>query len=111
MVTRAGKRIALIVLAPRANGAALREVFRQWQGNAAFDDVFVADVAAAREAVSAELGTDPGRAAAQRAFLDDVLAVVPLADYDRAVAEHHAALLAHTHRTGNRRGVHDLITT
>lgn len=25
-----------------------------------------------------------------------------------AVAEHHAALLAHAHRTGNRRGVHDL---
>lgn len=29
--------------------------------------------------------------------------------YDRAVVEHHDALLAHTHRTGNRRGVHDLI--
>ncbi|MGH3885809.1 MAG: type II toxin-antitoxin system Phd/YefM family antitoxin [Pseudonocardiaceae bacterium] len=59
VVTRAGKRIALIVPAPRANGAALREVFRRWQGNAAFDDAFVANVAAAREAVSAELDTDP----------------------------------------------------
>ncbi|MGQ0778767.1 MAG: type II toxin-antitoxin system Phd/YefM family antitoxin [Pseudonocardiales bacterium] len=62
VVTRAGKRVALIVPAPRANGAALREVFDRWQGNAAFDDAFVADVAAAREAVSAELDTDPWRA-------------------------------------------------
>jgi tRNA(fMet)-specific endonuclease VapC len=27
----------------------------------------------------------------------------------RAVAEQHAALLAHAHRKGNQRGVHDLI--
>ncbi len=73
------------------------------------DDVAVPAVALAEYAAGVLLGTDPGHAAAQRAFLDDVLAVVPIADYDRAVAEHHAALLAHTHRTGNRRGVHDLI--
>lgn len=59
VVTRAGKRVALIVPAPRANGAALRELFCRWQGNAAFDDTFAADVAAARGAVSAELDTDP----------------------------------------------------
>ncbi len=62
VVTRAGKRVALIVPAPRANGAALREVFRRWQGNAAFDDTFAVNVAAADEAVSAELDTDPWRA-------------------------------------------------
>jgi len=62
VVTRAGKRVALIVPAPRANGAALREVFHRWQGNAAFDDALVANVAAAREAASAELDTDPWRA-------------------------------------------------
>ncbi len=62
VVTRAGKRVALIVPAPRANGAALREVFRRWQGNAAFDDTFAANVAAADEVVSAELDTDPWRA-------------------------------------------------
>ncbi len=66
-------------------------------------------VAVAEYVADVLLSTDPGRAAAQRAVLDDVLAVVPIADYDRAVAEHHAALLAHTQRTGNRRGVHDLI--
>ena len=73
------------------------------------DDVAVPAVAVTEYTAGVLLGTDPGRAAAQRAFLDDVLAAVPIADYDRAVAEHHAALLAHTHRTGNRRGVHDLI--
>jgi prevent-host-death family protein len=61
VVTRAGKRVALIVPAPRANGAALREVFRRWQGNGAFDDTFAASVAAAREAVSAERDTNPWR--------------------------------------------------
>ena len=43
-------------------GGALHEVFRRWQGNAAFDDTFAANVAAADEAVSAELDTDPWRA-------------------------------------------------
>lgn len=61
VVTRGGKRVALIVPAPRANGASLREVFRRWQGNGAFDDTFTAHVAAAREAVSAELDANPWR--------------------------------------------------
>jgi antitoxin (DNA-binding transcriptional repressor) of toxin-antitoxin stability system len=61
VVTRAGKRVALIVPAPRANGAALRKVFGRWQGNAAFDDTFAANVATASEVVSAELDTDPWR--------------------------------------------------
>lgn len=62
VVTRSGQRVAMIVPAPRANGAALREVFDRWQGNPALDDTFAAQVAAAREAVSAELDTDPWRA-------------------------------------------------
>lgn len=73
------------------------------------DDVAVPAVVVAEYSAGVLLGTDPGRAAAQRAFLDEVLAVVPVADYDRAVAEHHAALLAHPHGTGTQRGVHDLI--
>jgi tRNA(fMet)-specific endonuclease VapC len=52
---------------------------------------------------------DAGRQAAQQAFLSEVLAVVPVCVYDRSVAEHHAALLAHTARAGRRRGAHDLI--
>lgn len=49
------------------------------------------------------------RRAAQRAFLADVLAVMPVIDYDRKVAEHHAELLAYTHAQGQRRGPHDLM--
>ena len=49
------------------------------------------------------------RRAAQRAFLADVLAIVPIVDYDRNVAEHHAELLAYTRARGQRRGPHDLI--
>lgn len=55
------------------------------------------------------LDPDPGRSAAQRAFLDDVLRVLPVHDYDRNVADHHASLLAHVRRTGSKRGAHDLI--
>lgn len=49
------------------------------------------------------------RQAAQRAFLAEVLTVLPVVDYDHVVAEHHAELLAHTHAQGQRRGPHDLM--
>jgi len=52
---------------------------------------------------------DHGRAAAQRAFLEEILEVVPVHAYDRVVANHHGALLAHVQRTGGTRGAHDLI--
>ena len=58
VVTRAGKQVALIVPAPRANGAALREVFRRWSGNPALDDNYIANVTSAREAASTELDAD-----------------------------------------------------
>lgn len=61
VVTRSGHRVALIAPAPRANGAALREVFHRWRGNPALDDAFAADVTAARKAVSVEMDTDPWR--------------------------------------------------
>lgn len=61
VVTRSGRRVALIAPAPRANGAALREVFLRWQDNPALDDEFAEHVTAARTAVSAELDTDPWR--------------------------------------------------
>lgn len=59
VVTRAGHRVATIAPAPRANGAALRAVFERWHGDSALDDTFGARVAAAREAASADLDTDP----------------------------------------------------
>lgn len=73
------------------------------------DDVAIPAIAVAEYLAGTLLDADPGRAAAQRAFLDEVLQVLPVHDYDRAVAEHHAALLAHVQRTGGKRGAHDLI--
>lgn len=61
VVTRTGARVAMIVPAPRANGAALREVFDRWQGHDALDDAFGEQVRAAGDAGSAELDEDPWR--------------------------------------------------
>lgn len=72
-------------------------------------DIVIPSIAVAEFLAGVQLGSDAGRQAAQRAFLDDVLAVVPISEYDRSVAEHHAELLAHTARSGVPRGAHDLI--
>lgn len=61
VVTRSGRRVALIAPAPQANGAALREVFRRWEENPALDDDFAERVTAASTAASVELDTDPWR--------------------------------------------------
>jgi antitoxin (DNA-binding transcriptional repressor) of toxin-antitoxin stability system len=61
VVTRSGRRVAFITPAPRANGKALRDVFRRWRGNAALDDSFVARVAHGREAAAGDLDADPWR--------------------------------------------------
>lgn len=73
------------------------------------DDVAIPAIAVAEYLAGTLLDADPGRAAAQRAFLDEVLQVLPVHDYDRTVADHHAGLLAHVQRAGNKRGPHDLI--
>lgn len=73
------------------------------------DDVVLPAVAVAEYLVGTLLDGDAGRSAAQRAFLDDVLRVLPVRDYDHDVAVHHAALLAHVRTTGRKRGAHDLI--
>ncbi len=52
--------MALIVPAPRANGAAVAEVPARWGGRVAADNAFAADVAAAGEA-SVQRDTDPWR--------------------------------------------------
>lgn len=59
VVTRAGRRVATIAPAPRANGAALRAVFERWHSNPALDDTLAARVDAAREAASRELDANP----------------------------------------------------
>ena len=41
-------------------------------------------------------------------FVEQVLATIPVEDYDLATARLHAGLLADAHRTGRPRGAHDL---
>jgi tRNA(fMet)-specific endonuclease VapC len=72
-------------------------------------DVAIPAIVIAEYLAGVHLDQDAGRRAAQHAFLDEVLAVIPVCTYDRSVAEHHADLLAYTARQGRRRGPHDLI--
>ncbi|WP_322759437.1 type II toxin-antitoxin system Phd/YefM family antitoxin [Frankia sp. Cr2] len=59
VVTRSGRRVAVIMPAPQTNGEALREVFRRWGGQAGIDETFAANVAGAREAASTVHDIDP----------------------------------------------------
>src|SRR5690625_5750734 len=59
VVTRAGRRVALITPASHANGAVLREVLEHWRYNPALDDAFAREVVAARDIASSESDTDP----------------------------------------------------
>jgi len=72
------------------------------------DEVAVAAITAAELRVGVLLSSGKKRAA-RLAFLDEVLAVIPVLDYDRAVAEIHAELLVHVRHQGRPRGAHDLI--
>ena len=72
-------------------------------------DVSIPVVVIAEYLAGVQLETDAGHQAAQRAFLNEVLAVIPVCDYDRIVAEHHAQLLAFTARQGRPRPPHDLV--
>ena len=56
------------------------------------------------------VGTAKGRRRANRqAFLDAVVATVPVLPYDLAVARAHSTLLVAARRAGRPRGAHDLI--
>jgi tRNA(fMet)-specific endonuclease VapC len=72
------------------------------------DEVAIAAITAAELRVGVLLSAGKKRTA-RLAFLEDVLSVIPVLDYDRAVAEVHAELLVHVRRQGRPRGAHDLI--
>ena len=55
-----------------------------------------------------QLATSRYRARRQ-AFVQDVVATIPILPYDARVAEAHATLLAAVRRSGEPRGAHDLI--
>ena len=60
VIIRGGRRVALIVPAPRANGGAPAEVVHHWQERLGVDDGFAAAVAAAGDTAPG-LDGDPWR--------------------------------------------------
>jgi predicted nucleic acid-binding protein len=73
------------------------------------DELSIAAVTLAEYRVGIEMADTVERAANRSRWLDVVLAEVEVLDYTRRTADHHARLLAHVRRTGQRRGAHDLI--
>jgi tRNA(fMet)-specific endonuclease VapC len=72
------------------------------------DDVAMAAITVAELRVGIELSRGKARSGRQT-LLDDVLAVIPVLDYDVGVAMAHAQLLVAVRRQGRPRGAHDLI--
>jgi tRNA(fMet)-specific endonuclease VapC len=72
------------------------------------DDVAIAAITVAELRVGALLANRKQRAA-RTAYVDDIIATIPLLDYDVEVAEHHAELLVVVRSQGRPRGAHDLI--
>lgn len=72
------------------------------------DDIALAAITVAELRVGILLAAGKTRAA-RLAFLEDILGVIPVLDYDREVAEVHAGLLFSVPEQGRPRGAHDLL--
>lgn len=72
------------------------------------DDVAVAAVTIAELRVGAILASRR-RTATRSAYVDDIVAAIPVLSYDVEIAEAHAQLLAAVRAQGTPRGAHDLI--
>ena len=72
------------------------------------DDVAIAAVTISELRVGALLATGR-RKAARSAYVDDVIATIPVIAYDVEVAEAHAELLLEVQAQGRPRGAHDLM--
>lgn len=72
------------------------------------DDVAIAAITVAELKVGVELA-EGSRRRKRENFVEAVLDAVSIELYDVEVAEAHAALLAHSRRSGRPRGPHDLI--
>ena len=72
------------------------------------DDVALAAVTAAELYAGIELADERHRIR-RVDFVARILDAIPVEPYDLSIAEAHGRLLAHAHRTGTRRGAHDLI--
>lgn len=72
------------------------------------DDLAIAAITVAELRVGVALSRGKARTARQ-AFVDNVLAAVPVLSYDIAVATTHAELLVAVRKQGRPRGAHDLM--
>jgi tRNA(fMet)-specific endonuclease VapC len=72
------------------------------------DEVAIAAVTLAELLVGVQLADQTHRLARQQ-FVADILASIPVVDYDASVAASHAELLVAVRRQGRPRGAHDLI--
>jgi tRNA(fMet)-specific endonuclease VapC len=72
------------------------------------DDVAISAVTIAELRVGALLATRKRRSA-RAAYVDDIIATIPVLAYDAEVAEAHAKLLVEVRSQGKPRGAHDLI--
>lgn len=72
------------------------------------DDLVIAAVTVAELRTGVELAGDRQRVDRSE-FLTRVLQTLPVEPYDCATAEAHGRLLAYVHRSGTKRGAHDLI--
>jgi tRNA(fMet)-specific endonuclease VapC len=72
------------------------------------DDIAIAAVTVAELVVGVELAS-PNAKADRQAFVDDILASVPVIPYDRDIAFEHAQLLVAVRQAGRPRGAHDLL--
>jgi len=72
------------------------------------DQVAVAAVTIAELRVGALLA-DKRRKSARTAYVNDIVAIIPIVNYDLETAEAHARLLVAVRQQGRPRGAHDLI--
>jgi tRNA(fMet)-specific endonuclease VapC len=72
------------------------------------DDVAIAAVAVAELETGVHLASE-NRRAQRQAFVDRIVESVEVVPYDLEVAREHGHLIAHTRRSGRRRGHHDLM--
>jgi tRNA(fMet)-specific endonuclease VapC len=70
-------------------------------------DVAIAAITASELLVGVELA-DECRRRTRATTVDAILDAFEILAFDLKIARHHAALLAHTRRTGRPRGAHDL---
>ncbi|GAA1759959.1 PIN domain-containing protein [Nonomuraea bangladeshensis] len=73
------------------------------------DEAAIATITVAGLLVGVE-SADEIRRPRRQAFVDQVLALIPVEEYTMEVARIHARLMAHVRRAGKSRGAYDLLT-